>query len=93
MSRIEFLLNGQEGLSGDEGKDYLVVEIIVDNKPLTNFQWFATDLGLLTRSVESSSHFYRFTDFRGPQSETHNQRPTINPKPMDLSAMFGVANS
>ncbi|MCB0482826.1 MAG: hypothetical protein KDC83_15460 [Flavobacteriales bacterium] len=66
MNRIEFLLNPQGSLSGDDdGKDYLVVEVIVDNNPLTNFQWFATDLVHLTKSAESSGNFYILTCWCG----------------------------
>ena len=65
MNNIQFLLNKYSGLSGDDGKDYLVVDILVDHHPLTDFQWFATDFGVLKESTERDGFFYILTCWCG----------------------------
>ncbi len=65
MNHIQFLLNKYSGLSGDDGNDYLVVDILVDHHPLTDFQWFATDFGALKESSERDGFFYILTCWCG----------------------------
>ncbi len=62
MNKIELRLKAH---SHNDGITYLILEIKVDGKLLTDFECYATDLDALTRSIESDGEFFIITCWCG----------------------------
>jgi len=65
MNKIEFILSKYKGTGDDDGKNYLVVEIKIDDNLLTDFQYYATDLDALTQSAHKSGYYFILTCWCG----------------------------